>query len=114
MDNINGLINAATDKALKNKQNQPTDNQTGIYAQALKHIILKNLTQGVSQLTGQLKIAISAFVVSLFALVWFFSLGELEPEGMAILSTWCTGSATYTIYLARKKSSAAPSAESIR
>lgn len=118
MDNIKALIDNATEKALNNRaenhKDKQTKNQTGKDAQSLKYVMLKNVTQSTHQLMGQLKIAISASIVSLFALFWFYVLGELEMAGVLVLSAWSVGTAFYAFYLARKKHSAESSLMNIR
>lgn len=92
---IDALIEAATASELNNSAKKNS--------QVAKHILLTKIKQHRKGVAGQLKIAVSGFVVSLFALIWFFSLGELSLTGAALLACWSGGAAAYAIYLARKK-----------
>jgi hypothetical protein len=73
------------------------------FSSSKKNQLLESVKKISKESAKQLKIALLGLVVSVFALVWFVNLGDIELAGAIILSAWIIGSAVYSSYLARKK-----------
>ena len=64
---------------------------------------LENVSQMALESSKRIRIALLGFVTSLFALIWFISLGNADVIGGVILSAWVIGSGGYAWFLSRRK-----------